>query len=111
MSTERASSPEIAEQLLQLSIGYMPAVSFNIVARLEIADQLRNGPKSVEDIGNAVGAHPGALYRVMRALTTVGVFKETGNREFANTPASELLRRDHPDSVRDMVVWIADPFH
>src|SRR5436190_486801 len=26
-------------------------------------------------------------------------------------PMQQLLRSDHPQSMRDMVVWIADPFH
>jgi hypothetical protein len=47
----------------------------------------------------------------MRALSSVGVFRETENRFFEHTPVSELLRKDHALSIRDMVNWIADPFH
>jgi hypothetical protein len=41
----------------------------------------------------------------------VGIFSETQPRHFALTPSAEFLRSDHPQSLRDMVVWIADPFH
>jgi len=39
------------------------------------------------------------------------IFTETEDRHFALTPPAELLRSDHPQSVRDTVVWMADPFH
>src|SRR5581483_9245206 len=51
-----------------------------------------------------------ALYRVLRALATVGVFEEVAPRRFALTPLAELLRRDQP-GVRNMALWISSPFH
>src|SRR5688572_28482102 len=62
------ASPTIAEQLLQMSIGYIPAISLQIVAALRVPEQLTNGPKPVEDIARAVGANPDALYLATQTL-------------------------------------------
>ena len=95
-----------AEQLLQVGIGYMPAMCLNIVTKLGVADQLANRPETAKNIATAVGANEDALYRVMRALSTLGIFQETGGRAFALTPASELLRSDHPSSMRAFVSFM-----
>src|SRR5262249_46896112 len=68
-------------------------------------------PLSIEQLAQKTGIHEDRLYRVMRALSTVGIFRETDRRSFGHTPVSELLRKDHPLSQRDLVNWIADPFH
>ena len=64
-----------------------------------------------EQLSQKTGINEDRLYRIMRALSAVGVFRETEHRSFEHTPASELLRTDHPLSHHDMVNWIADPFH
>lgn len=81
------------------------------VGQLNIADLLVHGPRSTHELASETGSNEDGLYRVMRALASVGVFTEVGLRYFALTPAAECLRTDRPDSWRDMVVWIADPFH
>jgi hypothetical protein len=43
---------------------------------LGIADQLKDGPKSYEIVAEACGAHPTSLYRLLRALAAIGVFRE-----------------------------------
>jgi hypothetical protein len=100
-----------AEQVLQISMGYIPSACLNVAARLGVADRLAKGPANVQDIARSVEADEDALYRVMRALSTIGVFEERDDRYFAQTPASDVLRSDHPQSLRAMVVFIADPLH
>ena len=41
-----------------------------------------------------VGAEPGALYRVLWALASLGVFAETADGSFAMTPLAEALCSD-----------------
>src|SRR5437870_1954504 len=108
--TERDPSADL-QHLFQLALGYMPAVSLNIVVKLGIPDLLGSGPLSIQQLSQKTGINEDRLYRIMRALSTVGVFRETERRSFGHTPVSELLRKDHPLSLHDMVNWIADPFH
>lgn len=101
----------LTQQLLQLTIGYMPAMCLNIVAKLGVADLLTRGPENVQEIARATQTNEDALYRVLRALSTTGVFQELEGRKFAQTPASDLLRADHPHSLRAAVVFLPDPMH
>jgi hypothetical protein len=100
------------EQILQLSCGYMAPACLYVAAKLRIADQLAGGTKSLSRLdGPSRGVHEESLYRVLRALASVGVFTEIAPREFANTPASEFLREGIPGSMRDVVLFLADPTH
>jgi len=99
------------EQLFQICMGYLPAICLNTVAQLSVAEQLAQGPKHVNEIAKATQANADALYRVMRALATVGIFNEIESREFAQTPMSDVLRQDHPKSLRAFVLFFPDPLH
>src|SRR2546423_1435355 len=87
------------ELLQQMAGGYCVARSLHVVAELGVADALDEESHTAADLAAAVGAHPDALARVMRLLAAHGVF-ETGNGTFRHSPASRLLRADHPQSMR-----------
>ena len=103
--------PSPSDQLFQLCLGFIPAICLNVVARLSIAEQLAQGPRHVNEIAAASQANADALYRVMRAVVTVGIFTEVENRKFAQTPMSDLLRGDHSRSLRPFVLFFPDPLH
>lgn len=98
-------------QIMQLATGAFVAQAVWCAAKLGIADLLKDGPRTADDLAAEAEVQPHALYRVLRALASVGVFTETADRTFANTPVSETLRRDWPTSQRDMVLMIGDPEH
>ena len=103
--------PDPTEVLMQLSLGYMASASIQVAAKLRIADLLAHGPRTIDELAHAAGAHPDRLYRVLRVLASLGVFSEPTPRSFALTPAAECLRSDAPNSFRDMALWITSPFH
>jgi DNA-binding IclR family transcriptional regulator len=80
-------------------ISYMLSQSLYVAARLGIADLLQNGPQSSDALATAVGAHPDALYRVLRALASVGIFAEVEHRQFTLTPLARCLQTDVPGSL------------
>ena len=86
--------------MAQLLFGKQITYSLSGVARLGVADHMDGGAKPVEEIAGKVGAHAPSLYRVMRLLASLGVFKEGPKRSFALTPLGELLKTDAPGSVR-----------
>jgi hypothetical protein len=100
-----------AQHVLQLATGYMLSAALNVAVRLGIADRLGDGPRSTADLASATGVNEDALYRVLRALSMAGVFREASPRTFALTPAASALRKGVPGSARDMVHWVCDPFH
>jgi O-methyltransferase domain/Dimerisation domain len=110
-SAPATSSPSPREQLMQLISGFKISACISVVAQLGIADLLAGGPKPVSQLAAAAQVNEDALYRVLRALASVGVFTETAPRAFANTPASELMRSGTRDSMRDVMIWMGDAFH
>jgi len=104
-------TPNPPEVAMQMASAYIVSSCMNAVSQLKIADLLKDGPKPVAELASATSTKEDILYRVLRALAMTGIFVELQPRIFANTPASEFLRVDHANSLRDMIVWISDPFH
>ena len=88
--------------------GHIVASAVNIVARLGVSDKLAAGPRTAEDLARETGVNADALYRVMRALSSVGLYEEVSPRTFALTPAGGALC-DGP--IRWMALWIAGEFN
>ena len=88
--------------------GYQVSQALHVAATLGIADRLGDGPRSCEDLAGG-GAHAPTLYRLLRALAAVGVFREEPGRRFALTPLGEGLRADVPKPVGPMAVFVGQP--
>ena len=74
------------------------ASCLHLVAELGVADRL-DGPTEIDDLARRCSADPAALDRVLRLLVSHGVFMHQGTR-YEHNGASELLRSDHPASLR-----------
>jgi O-methyltransferase len=85
--------------LTQIAGGYCLPRCLHVVADLGVADALDETPRTAADLAASVGAHPEALGRVLRLLAAYGIF-ETQGEMFRHSPASRLLRTDHPQSMR-----------
>lgn len=96
------------ETLQQIAAGACLPRSLHIVAELGVADALGEEPRSAESLARSVGADPDALYRILRLLEANGVFKLRG-AEIQHTPASRLLRSDHPQSMRAFALMFGLP--
>ena len=79
------------------------------ITSLNVPDFLKTGPQAVSTLAAKTGSNEDALYRILRALSSMGVFYENPARTFALTPISELLCTGQPN--RDMALWMSDPFH
>jgi Dimerisation domain len=86
------NSDDMASRLSQMIIGYRVSQALYVAAKLGIADSLHEGPKSCEALATATGVHPDALYRVLRALASVGVFTEVEPGRFGLTPLAPVGR-------------------
>ena len=80
--------------LLGLINGFQVTQAIHVASTLRVADHLKDGPCSAEELAPLTQSHAGALYRLLRALAAIGVFKEDENRRFALTPMGECLRAD-----------------
>ena len=99
------------QQLMQLSTGYIASTVLYVAVKLQIPDRIESGTRGAAALARATGMNEDALYRVLRTLASLGVFEETGPREFSNNVASSMLRSDVPGSFYAMALWLSDPFH
>jgi hypothetical protein len=90
------------ETLRQMAAGYCLSRGLHVVANLAVADELDETPRTAAELAASVGAQPEALGRVLRLLSAHGVF-ESCDGKFRHSPASRMLRTDHPHSMRDYV--------
>jgi len=77
--------------------------ALNVVAELNVAELLRESPKSVEELARKTNSHNDSLYRIMRALSDQGIFKEKKNRYFALTSMSKALLNEN-GSLRHFIM-------
>jgi O-methyltransferase domain len=91
-----------------ISCGHVVARCLNAVTEASIADALGDAPQSPEDLAAAAGTHAGALNRMLRLLSSYGIFEGRDGR-YSHTPASRLLRKDHPQSLRSYVLMVNLP--
>lgn len=103
-------SPRAISRILHFATSYQVSQALYVAARLGIADLLKNGPLTVGEMAIATKVQENALYRLLRALASIGVFHEIEPDRFALTPEARALQR-RPDSLRDVVLWTANPFH
>lgn len=87
------------EILSSLIYGHVANRCLYVAAELGVADALGDASRAIDKVATQVGADPDALFRLLRVLASYAVFTVDG-RFVANTPASELLRTDHPQSLR-----------
>src|SRR5687768_17723564 len=97
--------------MMGLITGYWVSQAVGVVAQLGVADHLAAGPRRSDELAQAVGADPQALYRVLRLLASIGVFTEVAPGSFGLTPLGETLRSEAPGSVRNFAITETAPGH
>ena len=97
--------------LTQIMLGSMASQALYVAAKLGVADHLVDGPKRVEELAKATETDAPSLYRVLRALASLGIFTEQGDRVFAMTQTAEPLRSNVPHSLRDVAIFWGEDWH
>jgi len=92
-TTMQMSAPTPQERILGVVNNYWQGCCVGAAAQLEIADHLAGAPLHVDVLAERSKTHAPSLYRLLRALESIGIFTQTSPRVFANTPQSECLRR------------------
>lgn len=95
-------------QLGQMITAYWTSQAIYAAANFGIADLLTDGPKSADELASATGTKPELLYRLLRALASVGIFAEEDGKRFTLTPLAEPLRSDFAGSQRSLALMMGD---
>lgn len=96
--------------LRRLVNGHQVTQAIHVAAVLGIADLLADGPRTSEDLAAATDSHPQALYRLLRALASVGVVREESERAFALTEIGAGLCSDAPEPLGAWAAFVAMPY-
>jgi len=94
--------------LFQMATAYWVSQAIYVAAKLGIADLLKDGPQSCIALATATGADGPSLFRLMRALSSVGIFSQLGKDRFALSRLAESLQTEIDGSLRAMVITIGE---
>jgi hypothetical protein len=98
-------------QLTEMIFGFMTSQAITVAAKLGVADLLKDEAKTADELAQASGVQARPLYRIMRALASVGIFAEDDAGRFRLTPLAEPLRSDSPDSLRSLAIFFGSDWH
>ena len=113
MSQAPTAVPQMPPQaaLLQMLTGKWVSTVISTLAHFGLADHLESGPKSPKELAALTGTQENALYRLLRAAASLGVFTELEDGRFANTPLSEPLRSNAVPCIRNFAMMMLDDYH
>jgi SAM-dependent methyltransferase len=97
-----------ARRVLDMAHGAASTHILGALARLEIADHLAAGPRTVADLAAATGTGPDLLDRLLRAAIALGVLERSSGDCVATTEVGSCLRTG-PGSLRDLVLMLSSP--
>lgn len=93
------------EALLDIVASEWIAHGVYTAAKLDVAEHLLEGEKNVELLASLTRCDEESLYRLLRMLSSRGIFKEGSSRNFSNTEISSLLASKHPQSLRALILF------
>jgi O-methyltransferase domain/Dimerisation domain len=94
--------------LFTMASSYWLSQAVYVVARLGIADLLENHPQSSIELASATSCDARSLFRVLRAVASVGILSQVNKDAFALAPLGNALRSDVPGSLRNIVITLGE---
>ena len=104
-AAEQTLPPHV--QVVQMAGAHVISQAIWASAELGIADHLKDGPRSSDEIAQATRMHPPSLYRLMRSMAGFGFFVEEDGKRFSLTPLGAALQSDAPGNARSTVRHVA----
>ncbi|HEY0543966.1 MAG TPA: methyltransferase [Pyrinomonadaceae bacterium] len=106
LDSKQAQLPAVPPQiaLARLMTGYAVAQLIYVAAKLGLAELLKDGPQSIDELARRTETDQNSLYRVMRGLVAVGVLTENEAAEFELTAVGQCLCAGVPGSMSAMAL-------
>ncbi len=89
-------------KILDMLLGMMKTQAIHEAVRLNLAEPVKDGPRSVTELAQETQTHPVALLRLLRALEGLGLFVEVEAGKYGQTALSHFLRPGVPGSMYDV---------
>ncbi|PWN71776.1 methyltransferase [Chryseobacterium phosphatilyticum] len=96
--------PELTSKMFEVLSGMWITGCVKTASELNIADHLADGPKAISLLAEETDSQEKQLYRIMRALSSVGIFEELENKIFALNDLGATLLTGVPGTVKDFVL-------
>ncbi len=96
-----------SRQISQMLSGYWISQSLYVAAKLKLADRVQAAPRTAAELARETNVQPQPLYRVLRALASVGCFAEDDQGRFGLTPLAECLL-DRPGSQHALALMMGE---
>jgi hypothetical protein len=118
MSTDAPTTPAAGQQdaagdyrtMLGMVTGYWVSQTVAAFAELSIPELLNDGPRSYDEVAEAVQADEAAIRRLLRAGVTLGLVVHADGK-FVATPLLDTLRSGSANSLRHLALSLAAPGH
>jgi O-methyltransferase domain/Dimerisation domain len=113
MSNREPQAQPVSPSMQMMQIlwpGAMAVQAIHVAAKLALADLVASGPKSINELADATHTHGPSMARLLRALTSLGIFVEDTTGRYRQTALSDTLRSDHPDSIRPSAMMLGAHF-
>lgn len=93
-------------RVFELITGKWRSQAIAVAAELGIADLLKERPRSAAEVANVTGASEDAVFRLLRALASVGLVSSRPDHRFALTALGNHLSSDAAGSLRGWARFI-----
>ena len=103
-SASETGTPAVVGTLMQMISGYWVSQIVRTAVDLSIPDYLATESLTAEEIAERESSDPRTTYRLLRACASLGLVAYEGDRRFAGTPMSELLRSGLPNTLRELAL-------
>ena len=91
-----------------MATSYWISQAIYVATKLGVADLLKDRPLKCSEIAGIVGTDVRSLFRLMRALSGLGIFAQTKNEYFSLLPLGENLRGDSPGSLKAIIITLGE---
>jgi hypothetical protein len=105
-----AGLPPSMQVMQLLWPGALTVKAIHVAARLGVAELLAGGPKTAAELAEATKTDAVSLGRLLRALSSLGIFTEDTSGRYQQTPLSDTLRKEHPHSIRKWAMMLGARF-
>ena len=100
----QSGQPAPSAYMFQSLLGFMMPQAIHVAAKLGIADIVAKTPATIEELAAATRSSAPSLRRLLTFLASAGIFSEDSAGKYRQTPFSDTLRADHPQSLRAFAI-------
>ena len=92
----RTEGPPPEAQIAEIMLSQLASRLVYLAATLKLADHLADGSKTADQLAPLTGTHAPPLYRILRALASLGFFTEDAQHRFVLRPLGAVLKSGTP---------------